>query len=292
MRTVFSIDVEEWFHLLDTDVFEDISKWDSYPSRVEETFIELLNILDIYNVKATCFFLGWIAEKYPGLVKLADSKGHEIAVHGYYHRNICNQTYTEFYEEIAKAKKLIESIIEKPVYGFRAPTFSIKRENLWAYEVLMDLGFKYSSSVNPSQFKDFGYKPKTIRFNNMEITEIPMPTLRFPFTYLSCFGGGYFRLFPLFWYDFTKKFIKDCPLTFYIHPRDIDIQHPKLEVSLSRKFKSLVNIKRTRKKIEKLLEKNDFIPLINILDELKKYEIQQVTLKISHDKQQANLQSL
>ncbi len=292
MKTVFSIDVEEWFHLLDTDAFEDITKWDSYPSRVEETFVELLNILDRYNVKATCFFLGWIAEKYPGLVKLADSKGHEIAVHGYYHRNICNQTYYEFYDEISKAKKLIENIIEKPVYGFRAPTFSIKKENLWAYEVLMDLGFTYSSSVNPSQFKDFGYKPKTIQFNNMEITEIPMPMLRFPFTYLSCFGGGYFRLFPLFWYDFTKKFIRDCPLTFYIHPRDIDKLHPKIEVSLLRKFKSLVNIKRTRKKIEKLLNNNEFVTLISILEELKIHGTQKATLNISHNKQKCSISLL
>lgn len=292
MRTIFSIDVEEWFHLLDTNAFEDISKWDSYPSRVEETFVELLNILDIYNVKATCFFLGWIAEKYPGLVKLADSKGHEIGVHGYYHRDICKQSYTEFYEEISKAKNLIEGLIGKPVYGFRAPTFSIRNENLWAYEVLADLGFKYSSSVNPTQFKNFGFKPKTIQINNKEIIEIPLPTLKFPFTYLSCFGGGYFRLFPLFWYDFTKKFIKDCPLTFYIHPRDIDIKHPKLEVSLIRKFKSLVNIKRTRKKIELLLDKNDFVPLITILNDLMKVEIEQAALWISQDKQNTKLQSM
>jgi len=285
MKAIFSIDVEEWFHLLDTDAFDDVSKWDSYPSRVEETFVALLNILDKYHVKSTCFFVGWIAEKYPNLVLLAASKGHEIAVHGYYHRNASNQSYNDFYEDVAKTKLLLESIIGKQVCGFRAPSFSIDNRNLWTYKALINLGFKYSSSVHAAKYKAFGTQPKIIRYGNKEIVEIPLPVLPFPLTFLSCFGGGYFRLFPLWWFNLAKKLINNEPLTFYIHPRDIDLKHPYLKVSLIRRFKSLVNIKNTSQKIESILSQNDFVPFCEIIYEIMKGDLEQVVVSNEQEKQ-------
>jgi len=282
MKAIFSIDVEEWFHLTDTETLSrDIEEWDLYPSRVEETFKELITILDKHNIKATCFFVGWIAEKYPELVSLAYKKGHEIGVHGYYHRLVFKQTYDEFYKEILKTKTLIEGIIDDKVYSFRAPSFSIESQNLWAYKILMELGFKYSSSIHPGKYKEFGLFPKVINYDKMKIIEIPLPILKFPFSSLSCFGGGYFRLFPLFWYNIAIKFIKNVPLTFYIHPRDIDLKHPNVKMPLKRKFKSLVNVKSTKKKIESILDKNDFAPLFEVIDELEKDKLQHTTLCIS-----------
>lgn len=287
-KAIFSVDVEEWFHLLDTTTFsQNISEWDMYTARITETFIKLLDIIDAHDTKVTCFFVGWIAEKYPELVKLAYDKGHEIGIHGYYHRLAYNQTYDEFYTEVFKAKNLVESIINDKVYGFRAPAFSIKEQNIWVYKILMELGFTYSSSIYPPRYKEFGIAPKIIHYKKMKLTEIPLSVLKPPFTSLSCFGGGYFRLFPLWWYNIATQFVKDQPLTFYIHPRDIDLKHPTMKLSIKRRFKSTFNIKSTQKKIERILSQKYFVPFSAILKDLGKENLQQITLCKINDKETA-----
>ncbi len=293
MKTIFSIDVEEWFHLADTPtISKEISKWDSYPARVEEAFKKLLDILDEHNTKATCFFLGWIAEKYPKLVKLAYDKGHEIALHGYYHNLAYNQTYDEFYNEIKNGKNLIESLINDKIYGFRAPAFSITKQNLWVYEALMELGFKYSSSISPLKYKKFGLLPKAIHYKNMQIIEIPLPVLKFPFSSFSNFGGGRFRLFPVWWFNLGIKFMTTDILTFYIHPRDIDPKHPNVRMPLKRKILSLIKIKQTAGKIGTILERNTFVPFSEVVYKLKNEKLEHTTLCISNDRKNIRLQCL
>lgn len=260
MKPVFSVDVEEWFHLTDIDsISKNPLDWEKYPARVEETCHNYFTILDEYGTKGTFFFLGWIAEKYPELVKLAFSKGHEIGVHGYYHEEVYKQKYQQFHQNIGRAKELLESIIGQKVKGYRAPAFSIIKESTWAYEVLMDLGFEYSSSVHPKRYKEFGLMPKVIYSDSSEILEIPLPILKSPLSVFSCFGGGTFRLFPLFWYNRAVKLLHDRPFTFYTHPRDIDKAHPKTNLPLKRKFKSLVNIKKNELKIKSIVRNGNFV---------------------------------
>jgi polysaccharide deacetylase family protein (PEP-CTERM system associated) len=285
---IFSIDVEEWFHFLETDCLsENPADWDNYPSRVAEVFPLMLAMLRRYNVHATIFFLGWVAEKYPALVESAHSQGHEIAAHGYYHELIYNQTYAEFYEDLQKTKEMLESITGEKVLGYRAPGFSITDKTLWAYKALMDLGFRYSASVFPAarahgSYPDFGLEPKVIRHENKSIVEFPMTILNFPLTAFSCFGGGYFRLFPLFWHNIACSLIsrRNRPLILYIHPRDMDPDQPRFNLPAFRRMKSYINIKGTRDKLEHVLQQRTFAPFVQVLDNIKVQELAHTELRI------------
>ncbi len=266
MNTVFSIDVEEWFHILETDsVSKTISDWDQYPSRINESMNMLFDVLDRHNVKATLFFLGWVGEKYPHIVKEACKRGHEIASHGYYHDLVYELGYKKFREDIRRSKALLEDLCGQEVRGYRAPGFSLTPEASWAYPALIEEGFTYSSSIYPAKrahgfFTDFGDEPREIIYQGKSIIEFPMTVLEAPFTSLSCFGGGYFRLFPVSWYKAATEMLKkkDKNLIFYIHPRDIDIEQPKLDLPMKRKIKSYINVGSALSKIDRILEGENY----------------------------------
>lgn len=267
MNTVFSIDVEEWFHILETDsVSKTISDWDKYPSRIDESMEMLFDVLDKHNVKATLFTLGWIGEKHPHIVKEAVKRGHEIASHGYYHDLVYELGYEKFREDIRRSKAVLEDISGTEVRGYRAPGFSLTPEASWAYPALIEEGFTYSSSIYPAKrahgfFTEFGDDPREIIYDGKSILEFPMTVLDAPFTALSCFGGGYFRLFPATWYKAAAEMVKkqNKNLIFYIHPRDVDPQQPKLDLPMSRKFKSYVNVGSALSKIDKILTGENYI---------------------------------
>jgi len=266
VNTVFSIDVEEWFHILETDsVSKTISDWDNYPSRINESMDMLFDVLDKHNVRATLFFLGWVGEKYPHIVKEACKRGHEIASHGYYHDLVYELGYSKFREDIRRSKVLLEDLCGKEVRGYRAPGFSLTPEASWAYPALMEEGFSYSSSIYPAKrahgfFTEFGDEPREIIYGGNSILEFPMTVLDAPFTSLSCFGGGYFRLFPVSWFKAAAEMLKkkDRNLIFYIHPRDVDIAQPKLDLPMSRKIKSYINVGSALSKIDKILEGENY----------------------------------
>ncbi|MCP4569855.1 MAG: polysaccharide deacetylase family protein, partial [FCB group bacterium] len=134
---LLTIDVEDWYHILDLPSAPDMSAWDSRPARVERNFNRLLEILDQKNIKATCFFLGWIAQKFPHLVRKAQAAGHEIASHGFSHRLAYRMTETEFYDDAVRAKKVIEDITGAKVRGYRASGFSVTEQTPWFFEALM-----------------------------------------------------------------------------------------------------------------------------------------------------------
>ena len=273
MNTVFSIDVEEWFHILETDsVSDNISDWDKYPSRINESMSMLLDVLDKHNVKATLFFLGWVAEKYPHLVRIAAERGHEIASHGYYHDLVYELGYEKFRQDLRKSKNILEDISGQEVRGFRAPGFSLTPEASWAYPALIEEGYTYSSSIYPARrahgfFTEFGDQPREVIFEGKSIIEFPMTVLDAPFTSLSCFGGGYFRLFPFAWYKQASEIIKrrNKNLIFYIHPRDIDPQQPRLDLPAIRKFKSYINVGSALSKIDRMLDFEKYISFDQVL---------------------------
>ncbi len=274
MNTVFSIDVEEWFHILETDsVSKTITDWDQYPSRINESMDKLFDVLDKHDVKATLFFLGWVGEKYPHIVKEACKRGHEIASHGYYHDLVYELGYKRFKEDIRSSKSLLEDISGQEVRGYRAPGFSLTPEASWAYPALIEEGYSYSSSIYPAKrahgfFTEFGDEPREIIYGNKSILEFPMTVLEAPFTSLSCFGGGYFRLFPVKWYKAAAEMLKkkNKNLIFYIHPRDIDIEQPKLDLPMSRKFKSYINVGSALSKIEKILDGENYTSFEKVIE--------------------------
>ncbi len=260
MKCLFSVDVEDWYHILDISGAPLISEWDRLPSRVEKNFRRLLDVLNAKNVKATCFFLGWIAERYPRLVTEAHNRGHEIASHGYSHKLVYEMTPREFFEDASRSKAIIEDIIGQPVTGFRAPGFSVTEATPWFFEMLVRAGYRYDSSVFPAKRGHGGMKSN--RFSPYRVGEVSGGLIEFPLTVtkvfgrrVSFFGGGYLRLFP---YSVIRRMAgrvlkENRPVIWYIHPREIDPDHPRLPMNYFRRFKSYCNLKSTETKIIKLL---------------------------------------
>jgi polysaccharide deacetylase family protein (PEP-CTERM system associated) len=258
MKSILSVDVEDWFHILEAASAPDISQWNSLPSCVERNFRKLLDLFSEKNVRVTCFFLGYVAEKYPHLVKEALNRGHEIASHGYAHRLIYTMTPHAFLEDARKSKGILESISGQFVRGYRAPGFSVTADTPWFFEKLLEAEYQYDSSVFPAPRQHGGlntskYSPHMVAEKLMEfpITVAEVLGKRFCF-----FGGGYLRLFP---YPVVRQMCRKVlgenrPVVFYIHPREIDPDHPRLSLGLTRTFKSYVNLKTTEPKLRNILD--------------------------------------
>jgi polysaccharide deacetylase family protein (PEP-CTERM system associated) len=258
MKSIMSVDVEDWFHILEAESAPDISQWNSLPSCVERNFLKLLDLFSEKNVHVTCFFLGYVAERYPHLVKEALNRGHEIASHGYGHRLIYTMAPQAFLEDARKSKEILEGITGQAVTGYRAPGFSVTADTPWFFEKLVEAGFRYDSSVFPAPRQHGGlntkkYSPHLVADKLMEfpITVAEVLGKRFCF-----FGGGYLRLFP---YSVVRQMSRKVlgenrPVVFYIHPREIDPGHPRLRLGLTRTFKSYVNLKTTEPKLRHILD--------------------------------------
>lgn len=272
-RAIFSIDVEDWFHILDTPATPDISQWDSMDLTVEKNFIKLLDIIQEKDIKVSCFFLGWIAQKKPDLVKEALNRGHEIGSHGYSHTLVYKMDQNEFYQDVKKSKDVLEDITGSEISGYRAPGWSVTEDTPWYFDSLIKAGFKYSSSIFPANRAHGGMKsgslvPYAVNRDGGQIIEFPM-TMAKQFGKPVCFfGGGYLRLFPYFLikrkaYQVLKE---NRPLIFYTHPREIDPDHPRLNMNLKRTFKSYVNLKSTRGKITRILDDFQFMTFQQYID--------------------------
>jgi polysaccharide deacetylase family protein (PEP-CTERM system associated) len=257
--SVFSVDVEDWFHILDVPSAPAISEWANLPSRVEKNFYKLLDIFSEYPVQVTCFFLGWVAERFPHIVKEAAVRGHEIASHGYGHRLVYQQSRQEFYEDAHRARLLLEDIAGVPVLGYRAPGFSTTTDTPWFFDALAEAGYQYDSSVFPAPrahggMRDARRDPYRVQ-DGTGLIELPITVADFMGSPMCFFGGGYLRLFP---YWLIRKKAKEVlsqgrPVVFYIHPREVDPDHPRLPMSRSRTFKSYVNLESTETKIRRVL---------------------------------------
>ncbi len=258
MKSIFSVDVEDWFHILDFPSAPDISQWNSLPSCVEHNFGKLLDIFTEKDVQVTCFFLGYIAERYPHLVREAHKRGHEIASHGYAHRLIYSMTPQAFLEDAIKSKTILENITGEAVLGYRGPGFSVTEDTPWFFETILKAGYRYDSSVFPAPRQHGGldtdrYSPHMVAG---QLMEFPITVTNVLGQRLCFFGGGYLRLFP---YSVVRQMSRkvlaeDRPVVFYVHPREIDPTHPRLPLNPIRAFKSYVNLDSTEPKLRKILD--------------------------------------
>lgn len=276
MNNIMSIDVEDWFHILELESTPDVEHWSQLESRVEANFIKLLDILEEQASKATCFFLGWVAEKYPRIVKEAAKRKHEIASHGYAHQLICTQSPNAFLQDVTKNKKMLEDISGEAVIGFRAPGFSITPETTWAFEQLCKAGYQYDSSLFPAK-RGHGYflgsKLYPYKLEDMDFYEFPLTVASFGPKKICLFGGGYLRLFPYFLIKIMAEKVEKekRPVIYYVHPREIDPHHPRLKMNLKRRFKSYVNLNTTEKKLQKITLNNQTISFGEFLSRYKDY---------------------
>ncbi len=274
MKCIFSVDVEDWFHILDVPSAPDLSRWDSLASRVEKNFVRLLDIFDEKGVHVTCFFLGWVASRFPHLVMEADRRGHEVASHGYAHRLVYEMTPQSFYEDALTSKKIIEDIVGHPIWGYRSSGFSITEKTPWFFAKLIEAGYRYDSSVFPATrshggLKNGHYAPYWIGDSSEGLIEFPLSVTKLFGRPMPFFGGGYLRLFPsVLIENMALRALREArPVIFYIHPREIDPGHPRLPMSFYRRFKSYVNLKTTELKILRLLAKFEFTTFRSFIED-------------------------
>lgn len=259
-QNAISVDVEDYFQVSAFAPYIDKADWSRHEIRVERNMDRILELFDRSDVHGTFFFLGWIAEKFPALLKRTAEQGHEIASHGYSHIQVHDQDRHAFHQDAVRTKKLLEDISGVPVNGYRAASFSIGHETPWAYDVLAETGHAYSSSINPVRHDRYSARGAP-RFphprGDAGMPELPVATVELSGFRLPCGGGGYFRLLPYAWSKWCIQRINKAdrqPAIFYFHPWEIDAAQPRIPGADSRaRFRHYVNLKHMEKKLAILL---------------------------------------
>lgn len=266
----FTVDLEDWYHGIELPA----SEWGRQERRIEIGFYKIFELLERYQVKATFFVLGWVAEKYPQLIKALSSAGHELASHGYSHEKVYHLTPAQFREEIKTTKKTIEDLSGKLLVAYRAPFFSITEKSLWALEILAEEGHTIDCSISPIKTWRYGIKncPDEI-FNITEpnIIEFPVSSFNF-FSKRWAVGGAYFRLFP---YVFTKRALENRGKNgrhsmFYIHPWEYDPAHPKVPMEKKAYITHYTRLSSTLPNTEKLVSNFKFDTVSNVVNNYQK----------------------
>lgn len=254
-----TVDVEDYFQVSALAPHVPRSSWDSIPCRVERNVDRLLELFDASDARATFFTLGWVAERYPLLVRRIVEQGHELASHGYGHLRASEQTREELRSDLHRAKQVLEDISGTAVRGYRAPSFSVGIQNLWAFDVIGEAGHSYSSSVYPVKHDHYGM-PDSPRFPyrvSGGLLEIPITTVRLLGRNFPAGGGGYFRFLPYSASRWTiEKFnqTEKAAAVFYMHPWEIDPNQPRVHgPGLKTKFRHYVNLSRTEARLKMLL---------------------------------------
>jgi polysaccharide deacetylase family protein (PEP-CTERM system associated) len=270
-ENVFSVDVEDYFHV---EAFSDVvdrSTWETYASRVEGNTRRVLDLLDESGIRGTFFILGWVAERYPSLVRDIVARGHEPACHSYWHRLIYRLTPAEFREDTRRAKDVIEQAAGVTLFGYRAPSYSIVARSLWALDVLAELGFTYDSSIFPIRHDVYGIPdaprgPFKFTTKSGTIVEYPITTFRLAGAHnFPVGGGGYLRLLP-FWYTrigVRRAQEENLPLIAYIHPWEVDPEQPRLSGRLRSRLRHYTNLRKTVGRLRRLFK---MLPLTNFRD--------------------------
>lgn len=259
ITNALTIDVEDYFQVSALAPHFPRNEWDSVPCRVERNVNLILALLEQRGAKATFFILGWVAERYPQLVRRIAAGGHEVASHGYGHERASAMTPAAFLADIALAKAVLEDISGQAVTGYRAPSFSIGMGNLWAHDTIAEAGYVYSSSVYPVKHDHYGI-PDAPRFPYLlgsGLMEIPVTTMRWMGRNWPAGGGGYFRLLPyaVSRWQIAKVNRDDLrPAIFYFHPWEVDPGQPRVdEASAKTRFRHYVNLDRTEHRLRRLL---------------------------------------
>ncbi len=265
-KHIFTVDVEEYFQVEAFSGYVERKDWDRYPGRVQEPTERLLDLLEEHRVQATFFILGWLGERNPDLVRKISSAGHEVASHGFGHTMIPKMTPSEFREDVRNSRRILEDLTGGPVLGYRAPTFSIVEKTSWVYPILLEEGYRYSSSVYPVWhdrygWPEFGDEPKKVAEGKAgDLWEVPLSAgfigpMKVPFG-----GGGYLRSYPRF---LTRRFLMDFvangkPVLVYLHPWELDEKQPPVPAPFFRRLRHRIGIPKMEERIRDLLRSLPF----------------------------------
>jgi polysaccharide deacetylase family protein (PEP-CTERM system associated) len=267
-----TVDVEDYFQVSAFEPYIAREAWDRLPCRVERNTDRILELFAEHGIHATFFTLGWLAERYPGLVKRIVDAGHELACHGYSHVRVTEQTPAEFREDVRLSKQILEDISGGPVLGYRAASYSIGAKNLWALDILDELGFRYSSSIYPVKHDLYGM-PEAPRFGfrpvgDRELLEVPVTTVRWGERNYPCGGGGYFRLLPYGLSRWAMRRVNqkdEQPCVFYFHPWEIDPEQPRQKnINMKTRFRHYLNLPRMEGRLVRLLHDFQWDTMANV----------------------------
>ena len=281
IKNALTVDVEDYFQVSAFANSINLKEWENHPLRVENNTHRLLDLFDEYQLKATFFILGWVAERKQGLVQEIAGRGHEVACHGYSHQLVYNQSLDVFREETVRAKNILEDIIQQPIRGYRAASYSITEKSQWALDILVESGFVYDSSIFPVRHDRYGmpdtpehpYRLKTPAGNS--IIEFPLSTAKIINYRLPVAGGGYFRLYP---YWLSKMGLKQInrqqkPFIFYLHPWEIDPEQPKISASWFSRFRHYNNLDKCEGRLRNLMGDFQFDTTWGVLSALGLTEV-------------------
>lgn len=259
ITNALTIDVEDYFQVSAMAPYIRRDEWDSRECRVERNIDRILDMLAQHGTQATFFTLGWVAERYPAMVRRIVEQGHELASHGYGHQRASDLSEAEFFDDVQRAKGILEDIGGQSVLGYRAPSFSIGTGNLWALDTLLKAGYRYSSSIYPVKHDHYGMPdaPRFVHEVRPGLLEVPPTTLRLFDRNLPSSGGGFFRLLP---YSVSRWMLQQVnardaeSAIFYFHPWEIDAEQPRVAgIDAKTRFRHYVNIERNERKLDRLL---------------------------------------
>jgi len=274
ISNILTVDVEEYFQVEGYSRFISQLEWSKYPGRVEKQTNQLLELLELSHAAGTFFVLGWIAKRYPDLVRKIASAGHEIASHGFQHTMITKLSPDAFRKDLRCSKAMLEDITGRKVRGYRAPTFSITRETAWAHGILAEEGFAYSSSVFPIWhdrygWPQFGDEPKkTGTMGGRDLWEIPLSVWRIGPFRIPFGGGGYLRFYPL---SITKALFRrhernGKPVILYVHPWELDSDQPQIDAPFGTRVRQSFGIGGMERKLRNLLMEMEFVSIEMFLE--------------------------
>ncbi len=266
-----SFDVEDYFHVSAFEKVIDPDQWDKIEHRVEANTSLILKLLDDSKIKATFFMLGWIAERYPQMVREIVDEGHELACHGYFHQRVSDLDPSQFRNDLVRSKGILEDTSGVEVRGYRAPSYSIGRKNLWALDVLAECRFVYSSSIYPVKHDHYGF-PEAPRFvfrdKKTGLVEIPISTFPFLMRTRPAGGGGFFRFYP---YQVSRWLIErinkleEEAVIFYLHPWELDPNQPKQpNIPAKTRFRHYLNLNKTECRLTRLLKDFSWGPMYDV----------------------------
>jgi len=273
VKNAFTVDVEDYFQVSAFNNTISPSDWNSQESRIEYSMERVLTLLAETEVKATFFVLGWVAARYPDLIKRIAVGGHEIASHGYSHQLVYSQSRETFKQETLRSKKLLEDIVQKPVNGYRAASYSITNQSEWALDELIDAGFKYDSSIFPVHHDRYGWPGAPTQVHRLtrekgSLIEFPLSTVSLMGYRLPVAGGGYFRLYH---YLLSRMLLRlslrqtNQPFIFYLHPWEIDPDQPRINAKLLSRFRHYNNLSKCESRLKNLLRDFEFTTVNNVL---------------------------
>ncbi len=269
-----TVDVEDYFHVSALSEVISRNDWSKMEYRAHRSTERLLEMFDRHSLKATFFVLGWVTERSPDLIKRIHAEGHEVACHGLTHELVYRQTPATFRDETRRSKAMLEDLIGAPVIGYRAASYSITAESLWALDILCELGFRYDSSIFPIAHDRYGIPGASTRPGILQapsgqrIVEFPLSTTRILGMRIPVAGGGYFRLFP---YWFTRRALASInrddriPFIFYLHPWEIDAEQPRFKANLLSRFRHYNNLDVCEARLQRLIQDFRFSTVRNVL---------------------------